>query len=66
MLCGDLNGKEILKSGDICICIADSLCGTAETNTTLKLLYAYTYIYGKHAQVHSEPLCFALVLLADR
>ena len=32
---GDLNGKEIQKIGDICICIADSLCCTTETNTTL-------------------------------
>ena len=29
----DLNGKEIPKRGDICICIADSLCCTVETNT---------------------------------
>ena len=35
VLCGDLNGKEIQKRGDICIRIADSLCCTAETNTTL-------------------------------
>ena len=35
VLCGDLNGKEIQKRGDICICIADSLCCTVETNTTL-------------------------------
>ena len=32
MLCGDLNGKEIQKRGDICICITGSLCCTAETN----------------------------------
>ena len=31
----DLNGKEIQERGDICICIADSLCCSAETNTTL-------------------------------
>lgn len=30
----DLNGKEILKGGDICICVVDSLCCTAETNIT--------------------------------
>ena len=35
VLCGDLNGKEIQKRGDICIRIADSLCCTAETNTIL-------------------------------
>ena len=35
LLCGDLNEKEIQERGDICICIADSLCYTAETNTTL-------------------------------
>ena len=29
---GDARGK---RSGDICICIADSLCYTAETNTIL-------------------------------
>ena len=36
MLCGDQSGKEIQKRGDICICICitDSLCGTAENNTT--------------------------------
>ena len=39
MLCGDLNGKEILKAGDICRCTADSLCCTAETNTTLSSNY---------------------------
>ena len=33
--CGDLNGKEIQVRGDIRIHIADSLCCTAETNTTL-------------------------------
>ena len=32
---GDLNGKEIRKRANICICVADSLCCTAETNTTL-------------------------------
>ena len=30
MLCADLNGKEILKGGDICIHIADSLRYIAE------------------------------------
>ena len=35
VLCGDLNGKEIQKRGDIYIHIADSLCCTAETNTIL-------------------------------
>ena len=33
-LYGDLNVKEIQK-GDLCICIADSHCCTAEINTTL-------------------------------
>ena len=35
VLCGDLNGKEIQKRGDICIHKADSLCCIVETNTTL-------------------------------
>ena len=36
LLCGDLRGKEIKKRGDICKCIADSLCHREETNTTFK------------------------------
>ena len=35
LLCGDLNGKQIQKSGDICIHIADTLCCPVETNTAL-------------------------------
>ena len=35
MLCGDLDGKEIQKRGEIYIYIADSLCCMAETNMTL-------------------------------
>ena len=41
MLCDDPegwdeeNGREIQEGGGICICIADSLHCTAETNTTL-------------------------------
>ena len=34
-LCGDLNGKEIQKSGAICIHIADTLCCPVETNAPL-------------------------------
>ena len=35
MLGDDLNGKEIQKSGDVCVCIADTLRYTLETNTTV-------------------------------
>ena len=35
MLCDDLNGKEIQKGGDICLCVVDLLCCTAATNTAL-------------------------------
>ena len=41
MLCDDLEGwdgrggREAKAGGDICICIADSCCCTAETNTLL-------------------------------
>ena len=42
ILCGDLDGwegggKEVQEGRDICIHIADSLCCTAETNTTLQI-----------------------------
>ena len=35
MHCGVISGREIQKGGDICICMADSLCCTVEINTTL-------------------------------
>ena len=42
MHCGDLNGKEVQKRGDMYVCIADSLCYTTETNTAfiVKQLHA--------------------------
>ena len=35
MYCGDLDGKEVQKGGDICIHMADSFFCTVKTNTTL-------------------------------
>ena len=35
VLCGDPNGKEIHRRGDICISVADSLSSAAATNTIL-------------------------------
>ena len=35
MHCGNLNGKEDQKGGEICTHTADSLCCTGETNVTL-------------------------------
>ena len=35
MNCGNLNGKEVQKGGDICVCMADSFCCTVGANTTL-------------------------------
>ena len=32
---GALNGKEIPKRGDMCICVDDSLCCALEANTAL-------------------------------
>ena len=48
MLCGKWEGN--FKKGwgeDICICIADSLCSTVETNKTLKISYIPTEIKKK-------------------
>ena len=54
MFYGDLNGKEVQKRGDICICMANSLCYTVEASTVkqpysdkinfkklINLIYAY-------------------------
>ena len=38
VLCADLNGKEIQKRGDICICIADSPYLTEGTNNIVRQL----------------------------
>ena len=35
--CVVTNGKEIQKRGDVCICMADSLCCTAEINSVKQL-----------------------------
>ena len=39
MLCGDINGEEIQKRGNICMSITDALCYTVDTNTTLQSNY---------------------------
>ena len=39
MLCGDLSWKEFQKGGDMYIHIADSLCCTVQTNTTVENNY---------------------------
>ena len=44
VLCGDLNGKEIRKREDVCVCIAGPFCCIAETNTTLESNYMSTKI----------------------
>ena len=38
-LCGELNGKGMLKSGATNICITDSFCCEVETNTLVKQQY---------------------------
>ena len=37
--CNNLNGKRILKSLDICICLTEPICCTPETNMTLQINY---------------------------
>ena len=36
---GDLSGEEIPQSGDICVCVDDPLCSTAETDITVESNY---------------------------
>ena len=47
MLCGDLNGKETPKRGDICMHMADSLHSIAETDTILQSNYTPIKIVRK-------------------
>lgn len=55
MLGGDLNGKEILKSGDICIPITYLLSSTAETFTTLQSNYTPIEIKKKKKNPEHTP-----------
>ena len=41
---GDARGK---RYGDICVCITDSLCYKAETNTIVKQLYSNKDVFKK-------------------
>ena len=47
VLCGDLNGKEIQKRGDLCMHKADSLFCIVEINTTLQGNYTPIKIVKK-------------------
>ena len=33
--CGSLNGREVHKEGDICMCMTDTFCYAVEANATL-------------------------------
>ena len=53
---GDARGK---RYGDICICITDSLCYKAETNTIVKQLYSKKDVKKKDVAPLSSCLhCF--------
>jgi len=54
VLCGELNGKEIQKHGDICIHVTDSICCPAETNI-VKQLYSNNN-YFKKETIHKMYL----------
>ena len=48
VLGGDWAGKEIQKRGEICIHMVEPLCGTAETDNIVKLLYTQTKEKQRH------------------
>ena len=52
MLCGSLDGSGVWERMDTCICIAESLCCSLETITTL--LISYTLIQNKKFKVGEE------------
>ena len=49
MLCGSLDGRRVWGRTDTCICMAESLCCSPETTTTL--LIGYTPIQNKKFKV---------------
>ena len=48
-------GREVQEEGDVYICIADSLCCTAETNSTLKSNYIISPPQKKERQKLVNP-----------
>ena len=70
MLCGDLNGKEITKRGDVCIRLAHPLCCTSETNTPLLSndtsgpIISWQ-IYGETVETVSDFIFLASKITAD-
>ena len=52
--CGDPNGKEIQKGGAICICMADSLCCTVDSNIILQTNYTPIKINLKNKNENSK------------
>ena len=61
MLCGDLNGKEMQKRGNICIQIVDSVCSIAKNNT--KVQSNYTLIKLKNKLNYKDSLFYFLKLI---
>ena len=49
MLCGSLDGRGVWERMDTCICMAESLCCSPETTTTL--LTGYTPVQNKKFKV---------------
>ena len=63
MHCGDLNGNEVQKGGDICTCMADSFCCTVETNTTLQSNYPPIKInLKKEVEIKAKYVYYTTVL----
>lgn len=64
MLCGELKGKEIQKSGDIRIHVTDSFGCPAETNNIVKQLYSHKNYFKKetiHTNVPSRARGICLI-----
>ena len=56
MHCGDLNGKEIQKGRDICICMADLLHSRNEHNIVKQLYSNKNQL--KNKTIIKEKVCF--------
>ena len=58
LFCGDRNGEEIKKRGDICICAVDSLSCTVETNRILPSNYTPIKVNWKSGVVWRLGVAF--------
>ena len=64
VLCGSLDGKGVQGRMDTCICMAESLCYSPETITTL--LISYTLIQNKKLKIKTRQNAITMKRITEK